>query len=209
MNRKREIVRSLMILLVLLELGSVVEMRMNADYLGMTAHGFLAVLFTILGSYSFKLVQKTEHHSKRTLEESTIYSLLIISLLMLNMIAIHDFDHMRQAMAWDYQFTLSVLLVNLIVYVPNWIAIILISKGKLSGILASIVSGPLIASSFLKVHILGAWIPVWGLWNDSFFVLGADQLSWVILTVTALVGVGVGMASCYYYGKEKQRNVAI
>lgn len=137
--------------------------------------------------------------------KESILPLLFINLMMLIMIAIHDYDHMRQAMNWGYKFTLPLLLVNFIVYVPNWLSILLISKGHFLGVITTAISGPLIAVSFLKIHLLGSWIPVWGPWNDSFFVLGADKISWTILALTAVVGVLVGMCAIYLLGKELEK----
>ncbi|KRN29275.1 hypothetical protein IV38_GL000157 [Lactobacillus selangorensis] len=70
--------------------------------------------------------------------------------------------------------------------------------------MATIISGPLIAVTFLKVHLLGAWLPVWGPWNRSFFALGADKISWSILALTAVVGVLVGMYSSFLFGRQQQ-----
>jgi hypothetical protein len=51
---------------------------------------------------------------------------------------------------------------------------------------------------FVKVHLLGsAGLPIWGIWNKSFFELGADAISWSILALTA----GVGMAAAYVLGR--------
>lgn len=207
MKNKKNIVKVLLCLLIVFELFSVVMMIHGKDYLGTIVHGILAILFTFLGIYSINNLSLSSNHSeKKSLEISNSWVLIIISLIMLNMIAIHDFDHMRQAMNWNYKFTLPVLLVNFIVYLPNWLAILLISKRKYIGAIVSVISGPLIGLSFLKVHLLGAFIPVWGLWNDSFFTLGADKISWWILTLTAIVGVAVGMSSIFLLGMEKQKN---
>ena len=43
-------------------------------------------------------------------------------------------------------------------------------------------------------------IPVWGMWNDNFFILGADWISWTVLATTVLVGALVAMAGAYALG---------
>ena len=55
--------------------------------------------------------------------------------------------------------------------------------------------------TFAKVHLLGADIPVWGIWNKSFFVLGVDAISWSVLAFTVAVGIGVGVAGAYVVGR--------
>lgn len=59
--------------------------------------------------------------------------------------------------------------------------------------------------SFSKIHLLGASVKVWGPWNKSFFALGADALSWSVLAITVIVGVGVAMAGMYVIGLENAR----
>nr|WP_137607919.1 hypothetical protein [Lactiplantibacillus daoliensis] len=104
-------------------------------------------------------------------------------------------------MGWNYHFTLALLLVNIIVYLPNLISLVLASQGQLNGVVATLISGPLIAIAFLKLHLLGAWLPVWGPWNRSFFALGVDAISWWILVITAVAGILVGMIATYILGE--------
>ena len=84
-----------------------------------------------------------------------------------------------------YTFTIPLLIVNFIVYVPGALAFVLASRRPVAGAVATTVAGPLIAIAFLKLHLLGAWVPVWGPWNEPFTVLGVDTLSWAILWITA------------------------
>nr|WP_137616536.1 hypothetical protein [Lactiplantibacillus nangangensis] len=104
-------------------------------------------------------------------------------------------------MGWGYHFTLALLLVNIVVYFPNLISLVLASHGKMSGVVATLISGPLIAGAFLKLHLLGAWLPVWGPWNRSFFALGVDLISWWILAITAIAGILVGLIATYILGQ--------
>lgn len=93
-----------------------------------------------------------------------------------------------------YTFTIPLLIVNFIVYVPGALAFVLASRRP--------VAGPLIAIAFLKLHLLGAWVPVWGPWNEPFTVLGVDTLSWAILWITAVVGIVVGLVGAYLLGRS-------
>jgi phosphotransferase system glucose/maltose/N-acetylglucosamine-specific IIC component len=120
---------------------------------------------------------------------------------MLLTIVFHDADHCRQAMNWGYTIPLAVWLVNCIVYLPNGVALLLTRQRRRSAALATCLAGLLIAVAFAKVHLLGADIPVWGIWNRSFFVLGVDTISWSILACTVAVGIGVGIAGVYVMGR--------
>ena len=105
-------------------------------------------------------------------------------------------------MAWGYTFTIPLLIVNFIVYVPGALAFVLASRRPVAGAVATTVAGPLIAIAFLKLHLLGAWVPVWGPWNEPFTVLGVDTLSWAILWITAVVGIVVGLVGAYLLGRS-------
>lgn len=100
-----------------------------------------------------------------------------------------------------YTFTIPLLIVNFIVYVPGALAFVLASRRPVAGAVATTVAGPLIAIAFLKLHLLGAWVPVWGPWNEPFTVLGVDTLSWAILWITAVVGIVVGLVGAYLLGR--------
>jgi hypothetical protein len=101
-----------------------------------------------------------------------------------------------------YTFTIPLLIVNFIVYVPGALAFVLASRRPVAGAVATTVAGPLIAIAFLKLHLLGAWVPVWGPWNEPFTVLGVDTLSWAILWITAVVGIVVGLVGAYLLGRS-------
>lgn len=101
-----------------------------------------------------------------------------------------------------YTFTIPLLIVNFIVYVPGALAFVLASRRPVAGAVATTVAGPLIAIAFLKLHLLGAWVPVWGPWNEPFTVLGVDNLSWAILWITAVVGIVVGLVGAYLLGRS-------
>ena len=141
----------------------------------------------------------------RKLGKDSIKILKIANIVMLLMILVHDGDHIRQALGWGYRFPIALLAVNCIVYAPNLIALLLSRQGRFSGALLTCVGGINTGFSFSKIHFLGASVKVWGPWNDSFFVLGADALSWSILAITVVVGVGVAMTGMYVIGAEKTR----
>lgn len=195
--------RVLLGILTILELISVIMMFITKNFWGGVVHSLILLAYLFVGTISFR---NLDHFSNQhSVHELNAYYLLNTDLALLIMITIHDFDHMRQAMNWGYTFTLLVLLVNLLVYLPGLLAIYLIGQKKYSGIIATIISGPLIALSFLKIHLFGAWLPVWGPWNKSFFALHVDELSWGILILTAIVGVIVAMIGTYFLGKENSR----
>ncbi len=192
-------------LLVVTEIVAAVMMALNQSYFGVVVHILIGAAFLIIGLRATSRVHFQNDISKNFFSKNYVYTLLTTNLIMLLVISIHDVDHMRQAMSWGYHFTVLLFLVNIIVYLPNLISMYLVGKDKFSGIIWSAVSGPLIAIGFLKLHLLGAWIPVWGPWNRSFFALGVDKLSWWILAITAFVGVATSMIAIYCLGRVQDR----
>jgi hypothetical protein len=138
---------------------------------------------------------------KGQLDDLSCKILTSVNIAMLLTIVFHDADHCRQAMNWGYTIPLSLWLVNCIVYLPNGVALFLTHQRRRSAALVTCLAGLLIAVAFAKVHLLGADIPVWGIWNRSFFVLGVDAISWSILAFTVAVGIGVGVAGAYVMGR--------
>jgi preprotein translocase subunit SecG len=123
------------------------------------------------------------------------------NIAMIAMIVIHDTDHVRQAANWCYTISAQLWLVNVSVYVPSLIALALLRRGKGAGI-ATMINGLLVGAAFSEVHLWRPSIPVWGIWNDNFFILGADRISWTILALTVLVGALVSAAGAYALGMQ-------
>ena len=203
---KKEKITTIIMLIILLVIEAISVFRMIGGHqpIAATAHTLIGVAFLLCGIYALKVANKPDNNPM-DIRASFVYPMIMANLFMLIVIAIHDMDHMRQAMEWGYVFTPQLLMVNLIVYIPNTLSFILIAKRKFAGIWASIISGVLIAGAFLKLHLLGATIKVWGPWNRSFFALHVDSLSWWMLAFTAIFGVLLSMYSCYILGREVQR----
>ena len=122
---------------------------------------------------------------------------------MVIMVLIHDADHFRQALCWNYTIPWSVKLVNIVVYVPSFIAFYLAAKEKRLAAAVTSVNGLFIATAFASVHLAGASIlPYWGIWNKSFFLLGVDTISWAILSMTVAAGVGIAMVGTFVAGRS-------
>ncbi|WP_198141163.1 hypothetical protein [Companilactobacillus ginsenosidimutans] len=187
------------------ELIATIMMGLDKSYFGIVVHLIIGIAIVVIGLRATSRLHFQNDISKSVFSKNYVYTLLTSNLVMLLIISIHDVDHMRQAMGWGYQFTIGLLLVNIIVYLPNLISIYLVGKDKFSGIIWTAVSGPIIAVAFLKLHLLGAWIPVWGPWNRSFFALGVDKLSWWILVITAVAGIVTGMIAIYCLGRIQDR----
>lgn len=141
----------------------------------------------------------------RKISGESIKILKIANIVMLIMVLIHDGDHIRQAMGWGYRFTFALLAINCIVYVPNLVAFLLARQGRYSGAIVTCIGGINTGMSFAKIHLLGASVKVWGPWNESFFALGVDAVSWTILAITVIVGVGVAMTGMYVIGIENAK----
>jgi hypothetical protein len=122
--------------------------------------------------------------------------LALTNLVMLAVIVVHDADHVRQARNWCYTIPPGLLFVNVLVYLPNGLALLLVAAQQRIAALATSATGLFVAFGFAKVHLWGS-SAVWGLWSNSFFRLGADTLSWIILALTVAIGLGVGMVGAY------------
>lgn len=128
-------------------------------------------------------------------------TILWANIAMIAMIVIHDSDHVQQAANWCYTISAQLWLVNVSVYVPSLIALALLWRGKGAGV-ATLINGLLVGAAFSEVHLWRPSIPVWGIWNDNFFILGVDWISWTILALTVLVGALVSAAGAYALGLQ-------
>lgn len=124
------------------------------------------------------------------------------NLAMIAMVVIHDTDHVRQASNWCYTISAQLWLVNVSVYVPSLIALVLLWRSGRGAAIATMINGLLVAAAFSEVHLWRPSIPVWGIWNDNFFILGADRISWTVLALTVLVGALVAAAGAYALGLQ-------
>ena len=128
-------------------------------------------------------------------------TIIIANAAMLSMTAIHDADHVRQAINWCYTIPTWLLVMNTLVYVPNGYALLASIRGHRKAAIATMVGSLLIAVNFPMVHLWKPLVPVWGIWNQNFFVLNADQLSWTILALTVVVAVGSAIAGGWALGR--------
>jgi hypothetical protein len=130
--------------------------------------------------------------------------LIAANVVMLATIAIHDADHMRQASNWCYTIPRDVALFNVFAYLPNCIALLLSLLRQRSAALATSAASLLIAIEFAKVHLWRPTFAVWGVWNKSFFELGADARSWTILAMTVVVGMATTAAGVSVACRERR-----
>lgn len=128
-------------------------------------------------------------------------TLIFANAAMLLMTAIHDADHVRQAINWCYTIPPWLLALNTVVYAPNGLALLASLRRHRLAPLATSLGSLLIAVTFSMIHLWKPLIPVWGIWNQSFFALNADQLSWSILALTVVVAVGVAIAGGWAGGR--------
>jgi formate hydrogenlyase subunit 3/multisubunit Na+/H+ antiporter MnhD subunit len=130
--------------------------------------------------------------------------LLFANVAMLLIITVHDADHIRQATNWCYRINSLLWIVNVSVYLPSAIALLASWRRWRWASLATAGSALLIAVLFAHLHLWKPLSPVWGIWNSNFFVLQADAISWSILALTVLVGVGVAMAATWTMGRNSR-----
>src|SRR5262249_44962455 len=82
------------------------------------------------------------------------HALLLANLGLLGMIVVHDADHLRQARNWCYSIPRSLWLVNLTVYVPSGMALILaLARRTRLAAFATVAAGLFVTLGFLKVHL--------------------------------------------------------
>jgi hypothetical protein len=127
---------------------------------------------------------------------------------MLATIAIHDADHMRQARNWCYTIPRDVALFNVFAYLPSSFALLLSILRQRPAALATSAASLLIAAEFAKVHLWRPTFAVWGIWNRSFFELGADVRSWSVLAATVVVGLAAAAMGIYvaYEGRVRHNS---
>lgn len=128
-------------------------------------------------------------------------ALVIANIAMLLAITVHDADHLRQAANWCCTITTTLWIVNVSVYVPSLAALVLSIRCHRLAAVATSISALLIAFLFAKVHLWKPTFAVWGIWNRTFFELGADAISWSILTLLVLVGVAVAITGTWAMGR--------
>lgn len=134
-------------------------------------------------------------------------ALIVANIAMLAAITLHDADHIRQAANWCYTITATLWIINVAVYLPSLGALVLSLRRHRFAARATSISALLIAILFAKVHLWKPTFNAWGIWNKTFFELGADWISWSILTLLVLVGVAVAMTGGWVMGRtsmEKQ-----
>nr|WP_052478171.1 hypothetical protein [Kibdelosporangium sp. MJ126-NF4]CEL16591.1 hypothetical protein [Kibdelosporangium sp. MJ126-NF4]CTQ89058.1 hypothetical protein [Kibdelosporangium sp. MJ126-NF4] len=109
--------------------------------------------------------------------------LTVANVLMLVLMVLHDLDHVRQAVAWNYSIPLPLLLANMIVYVPNAVALFLILRRDRRAAFVTPFAGAAILIGFSVVHLIGA--PAFlGVWATPFTQLHVDIWTWVIFGLT-------------------------
>ncbi len=126
-------------------------------------------------------------------EDKVLKKTMVSALIILLSILLHDGDHIRQAFNWGYSIPLSLLVLNLTVYIFPVVSIFLIKLRRMSSTLVTAIGGVFTTAGFLTIHLKGAASGLWGVWNYSYFELikgvtwngvyyqGVDWISWVFL----------------------------
>ena len=125
--------------------------------------------------------------------EGVLKRVSVCAIVILISILLHDGDHIRQAINWGYSIPLSLLVLNLTVYIFPVVPIFLIKLRRMSSTLVTAIGGVFTTVGFLLIHLRGAASGLWGVWNYSYFALiegvtwngvfyqGVDWISWVFL----------------------------
>ncbi|MFG6455726.1 hypothetical protein [Roseateles sp. BYS96W] len=176
------------------------------DEISPRIHAFIgleAVLAMALITLLFMLcaTRNTRKAPSPPLDEKSRSALIAANIAMLLAITIHDADHIRQASEWCYTITTTLWIINVAVYLPSAGALTLSLRGSRFAAWATSTGALLIAILFAKVHLWKPTFNAWGIWNKSFIELGADWISWAILTLLVLVGIAAAMTGTWAMGR--------
>jgi hypothetical protein len=127
--------------------------------------------------------------------------LIVSNVLMIVTLAVHDLDHLRQAANWNYDIPAYLWALVLLTYVPSGMSLLLALKGSGYAAYATAAGSMLIAGEIAKLHLWGTSLEIWGIWNQSFFDLGADAVSWGVLVGTIFFGVCASMTGVFVLGR--------
>ena len=160
--------------------------------------------------------EKTLKILAQKLDAASAKVLMTCSLVILASVLMHDGDHLRQAWNWGYNIPLSLLVLNLVVYILPAVSIFLTKMERASASLVTAFAGVFTTAGFLIIHLCGAFSGLWGVWNFSYFALikgvtwqgvyyqGVDWISWVFLfEVPALCLPGAWFAFRQYLRLKK------
>jgi hypothetical protein len=116
-----------------------------------------------------------------------------INIIAIVSMAIHDADHVRQAMDMNYTIPIHVAALLLSAYIPLFASIWWAAHRRLvwaTTATAVVTGGVLLLLSF--VHLVGVehiWEPlgaVFGMWGVSYWKMGVDAVSWIAFVLLAV-----------------------
>jgi hypothetical protein len=119
--------------------------------------------------------------------------MVLINIIAIVSMAIHDADHVRQAIGMNYTISIHVAAVLLSAYIPLFASIWWASHRRplwATTATALVTGGVLLLLSF--VHLIGVeqiWEPlgdVFGMWGVSYWDMGVDAVSWIAFVLLAV-----------------------
>lgn len=146
--------------------------------------------------------------------------LTIGAMVMIAAVLMHDGDHIRQALNWNYSIPMSLWVLNLTVYVLPVISLFLARMERYSATIVSGIAGIFTSASFLIIHLFGSASGLWGVWNYSYFELikgvtyegvfyqGVDFISWIFLFEVPVLCLPVSFLSFRYAKQLKSAAIA-
>ncbi len=151
------------------------------------------------------------------LDQNIAKILMQCCVVILISVLLHDGDHLRQAWNWGYSIPVSLLVLNLVVYILPAVSIFLTKMERASASLVTCFSGIFTTVGFLTIHLCGAFSGLWGVWNFSYFELikgvtwqgvyyqGVDFISWIFLFEVPLLCLPSSYVAYKQYLKLKNR----
>ena len=119
--------------------------------------------------------------------------MLWINIIAIVSMAIHDADHVRQAIDTNYIMPIHVAAILLSAYIPLFASIWWATHRRLvwaTAATALVTGGVLVLLSF--IHLVGVahiWAPlgdVFGMWGMSYWDMGVDAVSWIAFVLLAV-----------------------
>lgn len=124
--------------------------------------------------------------------------MIAINIAAILTMAIHDADHVRQAIDMHYRIPVHVAAILLAAYLPLVASICWARTGHLKWATAAtelVIGGVLVLLSF--VHLAGVqqvWAPlgdVFGMWGMSYWQMNVDAISWAAFVLLAVSYAGL------------------
>lgn len=123
-----------------------------------------------------------------------------VNVIAIAAMALHDADHVRQAIKMHDPMPVRVVVLLLLAYVPLGLSIRWARRGEVERASAATLAVVVLVMPLLTfAHLVGfdhVWQPLatlFGMWGQSYFAMHVDSLSWTALVVLAIAYTWLGL----------------